>query len=93
MNNSLLARLAFAFAGAGLAVAGTVLLVRAAWGALAIVLGPIWASAIVGFGLVLLGALGFALSHRRRPAPSNSALFDAFFQGMRAGQAASGRRG
>lgn len=85
-------RLALAFAGAGLAVAGAVLLLRAAWLAMALPLGPIWTSVILGGALLATGAVvaAVALHRRRRPALLDSDLVvlvtTAFFQGLAAGR-------
>lgn len=86
-------RLASALAGAGLVVGGVVLLLRAAWIALAAALAPMWASVILGSVLVLVGALVLALSAPRstpRPAASGDDLIvrltTAFFEGLTAGR-------
>lgn len=90
-------RLAFALAGAGLAVAGLVLLLRAGWLALELAMGPVWASLILGGALLVLGALVLALAqHRpRRPAEADgdlaAQLAGAFFQGLAAGRASRGQ--
>lgn len=96
MQLSIPTRLAFALAGAGLAIAGTVFLVRAAWGALALSLGPVWASAITGAGLAALGAILVAVARASRrkvaPPPPQAAMLGAFLEGLRAGRA-TGVRG
>ena len=85
-------RLALALAGAGLAVSGVVLTLRAVWIAVSVALGPMWASAILGGVLLLIGALVLGLSTRssRRPAASDDDLIvritTAFFQGLAAGR-------
>ena len=95
MPMSITTRLAFASAGAGLALAGTVLLVRAAWAGVALALGPVWASALIGAGLALLGALLVARARTaKRPQPTatpETAMFSAFFEGLRAGRATGAR--
>ena len=94
MQSRLTTRLALATVGVSLIVAGAVLLTRAIWIALAVALGPVWAFAIVGAGLALLGVTGLALASRsrRRAPPTRPALSEAFFQGLRAGQATAARR-
>lgn len=91
-------RLALAFAGAGLAVAGTVLLLRAAWLGLSFALGALWASVILGGALVLLGALLLALGARpSRPEPGGPdttmilRVLTAFFDGLAAGRSSRDR--
>lgn len=88
-------RLAFALAGAGLALTGAVLLIRAAWAGLALALGPIWASTLTGAALALIGALlllAAQTSHRPEPRVSPEvAMLGAFFEGLRAGRASRSR--
>ncbi len=90
-------RLALAFAGAGLVVAGLVLLLRAGGLALAAALGPVWAAVILGGALVLFGGLVITATTRPKRAarsvePDVTALaVAAFFQGLAAGQAVRGR--
>ena len=90
-------RLALALAGAGLAVSGVVLLLRAVWIAVAVPVGPMWASAILGGVLLLIGALALALAARRshRAETSDDELIvritTAFFQGLAAGRAGRDR--
>ncbi len=92
-------RLALISMGAGLAVSGLVLLLRAAWMALALALGAMWASVVMGAGLMLVGALVVFLSlrHRRRRGPSDTELIalisEAFFDGLAAGRSVRHRSG
>ena len=85
-------RLALALAGAGLAVSGIVLLLRAVWIAVAVPLGPMWASAILGGVLLLTGALALAMAGRRshdREASDDDLIVritTAFFKGLAAGR-------
>lgn len=94
MTMRLTSRLALAIAGASLAIAGTILLLRASWGWLALALDPLWATTILGGTLALCGAL-LAMTARAahrpppRPAPA-TALFGAFYEGLRAGRATTG---
>ncbi len=88
-------RLALAFAGAGLALTGAVLVIRAAWSGIALALGPIWASALLGALLATIGALLLATARRakRKPPPPSpqAALLGAFLEGLRAGRATGSR--
>ena len=88
-------RLAFAVAGAGLTLAGAILLIHAGWAVLALAYGPIWATAIVGTALAGVGGLMILAarkSHRPPPQPAPAAaLLGAFFEGLRAGRATRGR--
>lgn len=90
---SLTIRLALILMGAGLAVAGFVLLLRAGWVAMALPLGPMWATVILGGALLLIGAIVVALAARskRRALHSDSelivAITNAFLQGLAAGRA------
>ncbi|MCB1350186.1 MAG: hypothetical protein KDK11_16675 [Maritimibacter sp.] len=94
---SIATRLALALAGAGLAVAGTVLLLRAAWVGLSLALGALWATVILGGALALIGALLLALAARvpRRRAATDDDLIvrivTAFFGGLAAGQSSRDR--
>ena len=94
---SIATRLALALAGAGLAVAGTVLLLRAAWVGLSLALGPLWATVILGGALALVGALLLALAARvpRRRAATDDDLIvrivTAFFGGLAAGRSSRDR--
>lgn len=90
--------LALALAGAGLVVSGLVLLLRAAWIAIALPLGPIWASSILGVALLVVGALVIAftaLAQRSSRSQSDNdllaALVSAFLQGIAAGRSARRR--
>jgi len=90
-------RLALVFTGAGLGICGTVFLVRAAWEALAVTVGSLWASATIGGGLLFIGIvlICFARNARRRP-PTHSpqaAVVAAFLDGLRAGRETAARRG
>lgn len=84
--------LALALAGAGFVVSGVVLLLRAAWMALAVPVGPMWASVILGSVLVLVGALVLALTPRSTPRPEAPdddlivRLTTAFIEGLAAGR-------
>lgn len=85
--------LALALAGAGLVVSGVVLLLRAAWMALAVPVGPMWASVVLGSVLVLVGALVLALTPRSTPRPEAAPdddlivrLTTAFIEGLAAGR-------
>lgn len=84
-------RLAFVLTGAGLALTGTILMLRAGWGFIAVALSPIWASAILGGALVLTGlilALLARASHKPAPRVSpQAAMMGAFFEGLQAGRA------
>jgi hypothetical protein len=92
-------RLALALAGAGLSVVGTVLLMQALWGALALALGPLWASAMVGALLALTGALCLVFArpprpHTAEPASTQQAeLIATFLEGIRAGRSVRRGRG
>lgn len=96
-KRSIATRLALALAGAGLAVAGTVLLLRAAWVGLSLALGPLWATVILGGALALVGALLLALAARvpRRRAATDDDLIvrivTAFFGGLAAGRSSRDR--
>ncbi len=85
-------RLALALAGAGFAVSGVVLLLRAVWIAISVPLGPMWASAILGGVLLLIGALALAFAARRshgREASDDDLIVritTAFFRGLAAGR-------
>ena len=95
MQLGLPTRLALAVAGAGLALTGTVLVIRAAWGAVALALGPIWAFAILGGLLATGGAVLIAAarnSKRKPPPPSpQAARHGAFQEGLRAGRVTRSR--
>lgn len=93
MSLSLTTRASIALTGAGLAVGGLVLVLRAGWIALNDALGPIWAHSLIGAGLIVVAAIAFAVA-RRRPPPEPAplaAIFTAFTQGLAAGRQA--RRG
>jgi len=85
-------RLALVMTGAGLAAAGLVLLLRAAWIAIAVPLGPMWASVVMGGALLLVGALVVSVATRQahRPAQPDTDLIvqatNAFLQGLAAGR-------
>ena len=88
-------RLAFAVAGAGLTLAGAILLIHAGWAVLAVAYGPIWATTIVGGALAVIGGgliLAARKSHRPPPQPApEAAMLGAFFEGLRAGRATRAR--
>lgn len=85
-------RLALVLLGAGLSVGGLVLLLRAGWIAMALPLGPMWASVIMGGALLLIGAIVLVVSARekRRPVRADPELIvlvvNAFLQGLAAGR-------
>ena len=89
--------LAPVLAGAGLVVSGVVLLLRALWLVLALPLGPIWASTVLGGGLVLIGALVLALTTRQRRHSAQPErdlivrIVNAFLEGLAAGRSGSDR--
>ncbi len=97
MARRLTTRLALAVTGAGLAVSGLVLLLRAVWVVIALPLGAIWASTILGAVLLLVGVLALALSQQnaRRPEHTDADLIvtltNAFLQGLVAGRSAQRR--
>lgn len=88
-------RLAFAVAGAGLALAGAILLIHAGWAVLALAYGAIWATTIVGAALAGVGGLlilAARTAHRPPPQPAPEvAMLGAFFEGLRAGRATRAR--
>lgn len=90
-------RLALGLTGAGLAVAGLALLLRAAWLGLSLALGALWATVILGGALVLTGALLLALGARpsRSEPGADTALIlqvlTAFFDGLTAGRSSRDR--
>jgi len=96
---NLTARLAVILMGAGLAISGLVLLLRAGWVAMALPLGPIWASVILGAVLLLIGAGSIALAMRRKRQPPRAdpelivLVTNAFLQGLAAGRASGRQRG
>jgi hypothetical protein len=93
MSLSLTTRVSIAIAGAGLAVGGLVLVLRASWLALDDALGPIWAHSLIGVGLIAVAIIVIAAT-RQRPPPEPAplaAIFTAFTQGLAAGRQ-TGRR-
>ncbi|MCB1331080.1 MAG: hypothetical protein KDK28_17265 [Maritimibacter sp.] len=96
-SSHIASRLALGLTGAGLAVAGLVLLLRAAWLGLAAALGALWATLILGGALVLLGALLLALGTRparSEPRPDTALILQAltaFFDGLAAGRSSRDR--
>lgn len=90
-------RLVLAFAGTGLCLAGGILLARAGWLAIAMDLGAVWASTIVGGTLAIVGLLAMLTARRdtppaRAPLSPQSALVGAFFEGLAAGRETTSRR-
>jgi len=87
-------RLALIVMGAGLGLCGLLLLLHAAWTAIAVALGAIWASALLGGALLLVGATVVFVVQRKRPAAAISdtdlvaLLTKAFLQGLAAGRSA-----
>lgn len=88
-----IAGLALVLAGGGLGVSGVVMLLRAVWMTIAVAVGSVWASTILGAALLLLGALVVSLSLLvlRRPAGQSNAdliaqITAAFLQGLSAGR-------
>ncbi|HCQ67357.1 MAG TPA: hypothetical protein DIU07_20425 [Rhodobacteraceae bacterium] len=72
------------------------LVIRAAWSAVALTLGPIWASAILGALLAAFGAVLLAAARRSKRIPPppfpQAALLGAFFEFLRAGRVTGSRR-
>lgn len=95
--NRITTRLALVLAGAGLAVTGMVLLLRAAWIAMALPLGAMWASAVLGGALLFVGALFVLLATMKSHKPEHSdadlivLVTTAFLQGLTAGRSSRHR--
>lgn len=93
MRMSTSTRLVLATAGTGLALAGIVFLVQAAWGAITLALGPLWASALIGALLISIGVILIVQTRKPKPVPPSpqAALVGAFLEGMKVGRAMMSR--